>query len=314
MLDSPDQFRLSIDCQLAVLVESLTGPADVLACPLSTAQLTVASSLIGLEYQWYKDGTPLIEGVDAIGTDAATLTIPNIELVDEGVYSCEVSLGCISTVSDPATLSIPEPVSIAQQPAPLSTTCEGNTVAISVVAAGEGLTYEWLLNGFGLQEQPGKYEDVNTSVLRIVNVDLGDLAEYSCVVRDSCIGEETSDSASLQFGDASFVVQPTPQCASLGDTVSYTGTAEAGAFSIIRQWHKDGVPLIDGGSVSGTFTDTLLVQNVSTNDEGAYSQRAISIGGNCVVFSNSVNLELEACTCDTPGDLDEDGDLDLVDV
>ncbi|NOX60251.1 MAG: hypothetical protein GXP29_15515 [Planctomycetes bacterium] len=302
------------DCQLAELVGSLSGPVDTSACPLSAAQFAVASSLIGLEYSWLKSGVPLIEGVDAIGTDTDTVTIPSASLADEGFYSCEVSLNCISTVTNSATLSIFETLSIAQQPAALSTSCTGNTVVIVVTATGDDLTYEWLQNGLTLQEQPGKYEDVSTPILRIVNADASDLAEYSCVVRDACGGEETTTSAFIQFGDATFVVQPTGQCASEGDTVSYTATADGGAFSVFGQWYKDGIPLSDGGNVSGSFTDTLVIQNVSINDEGSYSQRAFSIGANCVVFSDNIDLELDSCLCGTPGDMEADGDLDLVDL
>ncbi len=302
------------DCQLAELVESLTQPTDLDACLTSNTQIAVSSPLSGLTYQWKKLSSPLVEGVDAIGTQTNTLTILNVEPFDAGLYYCEINKGCIETATEMVLLTVLPEFSIVQQPAALSTTCTGNTVAIGVDAVGPELTYQWLKDGSPLQEQPGKFEDVDTSILRIINANTGDLAEYSCIVGDACGASETTTSAFLQFGDALFDVQPVNQCVSAGETAVYTASASAAPFSIFRQWHKDGAPLIDGGNVSGAFTDTLTIQNVSPSDEGSYSLRALSLGASCVVFSESVNLELDSCLCPTPGDMDSDGDLDLADL
>ncbi len=302
------------DCQVASLNQSLSGPVSTIVCPNDDAQISVTSSIPGLDYQWLKNGAPLIEGVDAVGTATPTLTIPNTESADEGAYSCEVSMGCILTITGSADLTALELLSIVQQPAALTNTCSGNTVVIAVNAAGDALTYEWLQNGLALPNQPGKYEGVGTNTLQIVNANVNDLAEYACIVRDQCGGEETTTSAFIQFGDATFVVQPVGQCVTEGDTVSYTATADGGPYSVFRQWYKDGVQLFDGGNVSGTFTDTLMIQNVTASNEGIYSQRALTLGANCVVFSDSVELAFDSCTCVTPGDLDADGDLDLADL
>ncbi|NOX57883.1 MAG: hypothetical protein GXP29_03380 [Planctomycetes bacterium] len=249
-----------------------------------------------------------------MGSETATLTVLSADLTNLGIYSCIVSDGCISTESGSASLSLFAPGAIVQQPTPLATTCTGNIVLLSVGASGDGLIYQWLQDGLSLQEQPGKYENVDTATLRIVNANVADLAEYTCVVNDNCGGEETSTSAFLQFGDISYVVQPSPACAVQGDNVSYTASAEAGGFSIFVQWYKDGIPLSEGGDFSGVFTDTLVVQNASVGDEGAYSQRALSLGPNCVLFSDEVSLQLNSCFCVLPGDMDADGDLDLVDI
>jgi hypothetical protein len=43
------------------------------------------------------------------------------------------------------------------------------------------------------------------------------------------------------------------------------------AGSPTYRWYKDDVPLIDGGGISGAFTDTLTVADVDDGDTGAYS-------------------------------------------
>ncbi|MEZ6083096.1 MAG: FG-GAP-like repeat-containing protein [Phycisphaerae bacterium] len=302
------------DCQLTQLEDSLSTPTELYACPGQDAQITVSSSLTGLAYNWQKIGVPMVEGVDAIGTDTATLTILNADSFDIGTYFCEVSLGCISSETERISLFLYEPFNIEQQPAATYNACMGNTVAIGVAATGNELTYEWLKDGIPISEIPGKYENVATSTLHIVDVNQNDLAEYSCIVRDQCGGEESTTSAFNQFGDATFVTQPIGQCVSEGDTVSYTAVADGGAYSVFRQWHKDGVPLVDGGNISGSFTNTLVIQNVSAANQGTYAQRALTIGANCTIFSDSVELDFDSCSCDIPGDMDSDGDLDLADL
>lgn len=68
-----------------------------------TSSTTITASGVNLEfYQWYKDGAPLSDGADYTGTDEATLTILDVQLADEGVYSCEVS-NSLSVDTDTAT-------------------------------------------------------------------------------------------------------------------------------------------------------------------------------------------------------------------
>ena len=44
-----------------------------------------------------------------------------------------------------------------------------------------------------------------------------------------------------------------------------------GTRPLSYQWMKDGSPLVDGGSISGSTTDTLVIDPAQTADTGAYS-------------------------------------------
>ncbi|GJM26081.1 MAG: hypothetical protein DHS20C16_24960 [Phycisphaerae bacterium] len=301
------------ECQLAELVATLTSPADQSVCPDGDASFSVVSPLSGLTYQWMRNGTPLVEGVDGNGTQTANLLITNADASDVGFYSCMVSTGCISTESDLASMTLFEPVSIAQQPATLSQTCTGNTLILAVETIGDNPTFQWQRNGTPLVEQPGAFENVNTSQLSIVNISAFEIDDYNCVVTDDCGGLEESESGTFAIGDASFIVQPTPTCAVMGDNVSLTAIADAGGLSIFQQWHKDGVPLVDGGDISGAFTDTLFIEDITAANEGGYALRALSLGPNCSEFSDTVTVLLDTCVCESPGDFDMDDDVDLQD-
>ncbi|GJM26968.1 MAG: hypothetical protein DHS20C16_33830 [Phycisphaerae bacterium] len=302
------------ECTLTAFVNSLSGPIDTFACPQKPTQLTVTSSFDGLEYRWLKDNVPMTDSVDAVGTNTATLSFPNANSNNIGTYSCEVSMGCIETVSERVSFLLLEEFSIIQQPAAQTYFCNGNTVTFAVNASGVDVTYEWFQNGAALQEQPGKYEDVDSAVLKIIDAGQGDIAEYTCVVKDGCDNEETTTPSALEMGNAAFAQQPANQCVTENDTVSYTAIADTGTLPSFSQWHKNGVPLSDGGNISGSFTDTLVIQSASGANEGSYAQRVLSLGPNCAAWSNSVELEIDACICETPGDIDADGDVDLVDL
>jgi hypothetical protein len=66
-----------------------------------------------------------------------------------------------------------------------------------------------------------------------------------------------------------------------GDPVSFSVVA-SGVGTLTYQWRKDGIDLVDGGSVSGATTDTLTIDPVLVTDAGAYT---------CVVTDDNSSVE-----------------------
>jgi len=63
---------------------------------------------------------------------------------------------------------------------------------------------------------------------------------------------------------------PRSQAAHPGAEVSFAVKA-VGEPPLFYRWHKDGVPLVDGGKVSGADTAMIRLGDVQTSDEGRYS-------------------------------------------
>jgi hypothetical protein len=85
-----------------------------------------------------------------------------------------------------------------------------------------------------------------------------------------------------------------------GDTVTFTATAVGSPCNIRYYWQKNGVPLTDGGNISGSATTTLTISGVSGSDAAAYSLVASNIAG---VTTASANLVLnQTITFANPGD------------
>jgi uncharacterized repeat protein (TIGR03803 family) len=83
--------------------------------------------------------------------------------------------------------------------------------------------------------------------------------------------------------------QPQTQLAYLGDTVSFN-VATFGSLPLAYQWRKNGKPLTDGGSLSGSNARTLVLTNIATTDAGNYSVVVSNASGS--VTSVSVPLQI----------------------
>jgi hypothetical protein len=88
-------------------------------------------------------------------------------------------------------------------------------------------------------------------------------------------GNRTAPSITTQLAD---------QAAKAGDTVTFT--VGASGSNLAYRWYQDGVPLTDGGPVSGASTSTLKLTSVQAAHSGTYS--AVVTDGLGVVGSTAV--------------------------
>ena len=76
----------------------------------------------------------------------------------------------------------------------------GGSATFTVVASGEGLTYQWLgPGGVALSDMPGEIAGATTSTLQIFNIQSNDAGSYQVRVSNTG-GSVTSDPASLIIG------------------------------------------------------------------------------------------------------------------
>ena len=59
--------------------------------------------------------------------------------------------------------------------------------------------------------------------------------------------------------------------------------------------------------------DTLVLGALQPEDAGVYQVLAFTLPPVCIAYSDTAVVEVGGC-CDVPGDVDEDGDVDLADV
>ncbi|MDH5475138.1 MAG: T9SS type A sorting domain-containing protein, partial [Cyclobacteriaceae bacterium] len=115
------------------------------------------------------------------------------------LFKCVASSASPCTVtseSNPATLTVNE-TTITTQPASLVTICGGESTSYTVVASGNGLTYQWYVSNIAITDG-GEYSGATTATLSITGATTAlNGALYYCVVNGSCTAV-TSNYSSLQ--------------------------------------------------------------------------------------------------------------------
>jgi len=147
------------------------------------------------------------------------------------------------------------PVIVTQ---PISQTAtNGNPVTFSVAAIGElPLGYQWRFNESDIPGARG-------SSYTISRVEATNAGNYQVVVTNR-FGEDFSDVVTLTvFASPSITQQPTNQTVVEGSSVEFIVTA-AGDAPLGYQWRFNGTDL------SGETSDSLMLDNVQTNQAGSY--------------------------------------------
>jgi hypothetical protein len=267
----------------------ITGP-DTKVCTNGTLQLvpggagnawTSSNDLIATV-----DGNGLVTGV-ASGTVTISFSITDF--------------GCTTTQT--YDVDVLEEVTITTQP-PLSKSIQtGTNSSISVVATGDGLTYQWFIYDADLDEYvevvaDATFSDVDTATLVITNTpETLDGAEFYCEVSGAApCGSEISGSTVLSVGSTAITAQPTTQTicdnGSAMFTVVTSGDVNPGGYT----WYEDSglgfEPVstsTSGLSYSGDGTASLTVSGITAANNG-YSYYVQVDGPANTVFSSAASL------------------------
>jgi hypothetical protein len=155
----------------------MTQPASQTVLAGGTAAFSVTTTGTGpLSYQWSVNGTN-IDGATNI-----TLTLPNVQLPQDGnYYSVLVTNAVGSTNSLAATLTVVLPPTISRQPQSQSV-ASYNSASFTVAATGTGpLSYQWRKGGTNLLDG-GNVSGSATTNLNLTNISLNDAGRYDVVV------------------------------------------------------------------------------------------------------------------------------------
>lgn len=138
----------------------------------------------------------------------------------------------------------------------------GRTVTFSVSATGSmPLFYQWYFNG------TNALSGQTSQVLTLTNLQLTDAGDYTVVVTNIA-GAVTSQVATLTVIILAvppiITVQPQSQTVRVGSTATFTVSAD-GPGPISYQWY-----LAPDTPLAGRTNATLMLENTTTNDAGAY--------------------------------------------
>lgn len=233
-------------------------PQSTAACIGNQVVFSVAANGSNLTYQWRKNG------VDINGATASTFTINAYSNGDAGMYTCVVGSACNSITSNVAVLSNSTPVAISSQSNPVLILCPNvpdPMVNISVNATGSVQGYQWFKDGVAISGAVNATYTFN----RLLTAS----GTFYCKVFGAC---DTVNSANINYQlqvPPVIAQQPSGQSICSGQTLILKAIIQTN-FTPTYRWFKDGVALNDGGSISGAFTDSLVVSGASPSDNGSY--------------------------------------------
>ncbi|QIA06267.1 HYR domain-containing protein [Draconibacterium halophilum] len=273
------QFDVEINEMPAVSITE--GNQSVCSTTGSATFTAAATGTPAATWQWYKDGTEIP------GETGDQLTLNNVQEIDAGSYTVEVTNNCGTAISAPATLSVTSAPVITTQPAS-QTDCDGNLVEFDVVVQ-QGSTpysYFWEMRETAASAwiEAATVNNIefnaDSSQLRVYNIgnpDNPDQSQYRVTVTDACGNTDISTITTLTANNvesADIAVQTV--CEGEGTTIT---AITSGATPLSHQWlFDDGsgwIDLTNGGAYSGVTSATLTINNATVSETGEYRFRAV---------------------------------------
>jgi hypothetical protein len=115
-----------------------------------------------------------------------------------------------------------------------------------------------------------KIESSDPPTLTLYNVNANEAGNYSAIITNAW-GSVTSSVVTLTVVAPPIIVQqPLSQDVAAGGT-AILSVAVSGTTPLGCQWQKDGLDLIDGGTISGSETTNLVLSSTTTNENGSYT-------------------------------------------
>jgi hypothetical protein len=276
-INNADGSTNSLPALLTVL-----GAPIIIAGPDSRTNLASTTATFEVEvegeevsYQWFFNGTELVDGGQITGATSNVLAVADLLAVNEGEYWVVVSNRIGTATSTNAVLTVIDPA-IIQQPAGVTNQL-GKTAVFTVVAAGTGpLTYQWQWNGIDLIGE-------NDSVLTVTLLADSDAGLYTVVVTGA-EGSVTSEPALLVTVPPMIKTQPANVIVNFGQPAQLSVDVN-GDTPFTYVWQKN---------VNGSWVD------IADSDDRIYSIAVAGVadeGTYRVIVSNEVGFEIsEAAT------------------
>lgn len=231
-------------CESPDIVSDTGNPSDL--CVGDNAAMTITATGSNLEYQWYKDSSPIS------GAQSSSLNFDTEDSSDAGSYKVEVSNSCGSD-DHTFTLTINETPS-----APVTTDqegCEEESIILSATGGSNG-NYQWYEDETGDSAISGEVNETFTTPT------LSSTTTYYVSLRNGNCESARSDVTAEIMSSVNISSQPSDQIVDLGEAVNFSLAVSGDNLSF--QWQKD------EEDISGATLDTYSIASAQPSDEGNY--------------------------------------------
>ncbi len=245
---------------------TISAGADLTICSNQQANLNGSFGGSATSASWATSGTGSFNN----NTLPNALYSPSASDIAAGTvtltYTSDDPAGPCGTASSTIVLTIHKAVVIGTQPSNLSA-CATSAADFYVVAAGDGLTYQWYKVPATAVINTANISGANSANLHFNMVTLADAGQYYVVVSGvSPCAPVTSATRTLQVDQAiAITVQPQPQTVCAGNNVTFSVTANAAPGDLLTyQWRKNAI------NIPGAVLSTYTISNVNAADAGNY--------------------------------------------
>jgi uncharacterized delta-60 repeat protein len=250
-----------------------THPANQTANAGQSAMFNViAEGTPLLNYQWCKGGVPLADGGNVSGSSTFALSLSNVHIADAGNYSVVITNIYGALTSSVASLTVVDLVILTQPSSRTNNVGTAATFSVGMMSPSS-FGYQWY-KGITPLTDGTNIAGSKTFTLTLNGVLGGDAGGYSVgysVVVTNFMGSVTSSVASLTVSnDPTIVTQPVGLTNNAGTTATFS-VGVLGSTPVSYQWFKGGLPVSEGGNISGSTNATLTLVNVLGADAGSYS-------------------------------------------
>ncbi|MFV5684427.1 PKD-like domain-containing protein [Flavobacterium sp. GB2R13] len=258
----------------AITIDSaptVNAGSDLTICSNTTATMAGSFGGSATSATWSTSGS----GTFNNNTPTAIYT-PSAADISTGIitltYTTNDPIGPCPSVNATIFLTIKKAAVITTQPSNTSI-CASFPVNLSVVAIGDGLTYQWY-KGSAPSGTPvansANISGAQSTNLHFNQANLTDDGYYYVIVGGaSPCASVTSAQRTLNVDQAIIVsTQPVSQALCTGSNVTFTVVADANGDPLSFQWRKNGINI--SGATSTTTSSTLTINNSTAADAANY--------------------------------------------
>ena len=274
-----------------------TQPKDVTANEGTTATFKVVASGSGLTYQWQwrANSSSTWAATTVSGNKTATIKVPATVARNGYQYRCKITdaYGVVA-YSGAAILAVRTGPSITTQPKDVTANV-GATATFKVVAAGEGLTYQWQWRANASSAWAATTVSGNkTATISVPATAARNGYQYRCVVTDVNGSKVYSDAATLTVkAGPAITSQPTGVTANVGATATFKIVATGEGLTYQWQWRKNASSTWATTTVSGNKTATISVPATAARNGYQYRCVVTDVNGS-KVHSNAATLTVKS--------------------
>ena len=238
-----------------------TQPMGMYLIKGTTATLSVGPFGTGpLYYQWFFGSSPILWGTQP------SLTLTNVQTINEGYYSVTISNLCGSVTSVQVPITVRNPAVITTQPVATRALNQGAALAISVVATGRTpLTYIWKKDGATIAS-------ATTATLAIASAQGSDAGTYTVQV-GNFDGVDNSTPCVVTVCVAPYFASTCMTIAPPKGAGITLGSNMGGTTPMTYQWR------LNGSNLTAATNSSITITNIQTFQEGTYSIAVANAAG-----------------------------------